>query len=91
MSHRRAKKLRTLSLHVEYGGNWPAVARSRATVKEMQPTAKELRRVERYIRYKAAKLQRADERFNLSTHDGCDCPPDQREAWACPIWLNAPD
>ncbi|WNM70226.1 hypothetical protein [Myxococcus phage Mx1] len=90
MSHKRAKKLRTLGFHVEYGGNWPAMERSRAAMDAMRPTPKELRRVEAYKAYKIRQLLNKETKFNRGTHEGCSCPPEDID-YPCRDWLHNPD
>jgi len=63
------------------------MAKSQATVEAMMPTAKELRRIQVYIKFKCNQLHNKDVKFNLATHTKCQCPPDRRER-ACPIWLD---
>lgn len=43
---RRAREMRGLAYHVEYGGNYPAMHKSGLRLKALKPTAKELRRLD---------------------------------------------
>ncbi len=63
MSCRWFKKVRALVHHCEYGGNYPAMARSGRKLKAMGPTDRQYRRAEKMADRKLAKYMAADARW----------------------------
>jgi hypothetical protein len=57
--------MRQLFFHTEYGGNWPAMEQSRRELEGLRPSAKEIRRLERYATWKLRKIQNNDKKIDF--------------------------
>lgn len=66
MNAKKAKRMRQLAHHIEFGGNYPAMTKSGIEFDKAKLTAKQKRRAEKMAEKKMAKIMFVDGRSDAA-------------------------